>query len=1377
MDPDTITRMELDDSLSKYGFMQTQFAEALANDRIPLEVEIMVRSTMAEMGIKVGSQLARQPLLEDAIQHLDTILRRIPQISPDRLVFLNKLCEAYYELYCVGGSQQALEKSVLYGRQANDGLIAYGVEEGNLDLHLEILTNLGHSLVQRFELKKNPPDLEDSIACKREILAKAPRNSDWYLTALNNLASSLRLRYMCTEEDENEREASELFRELLSSAAPGTPMHNVAIGQIGATAAMKFRIKKTPEVLDDAIANCKIGLEAGGPVNDGWMAMLSMLVELCTEKFNYTGNPTDLEVLINASWRQFESIPAGHQSQGKVFLKHIETLRECAFQLQSVHMVEHISEECHTALESMPADSETRTLSQVEYSHILGHKYCLSGSLLDLIDLVEHSLSVSADFNALVRASSSLSLSEVNRYWYPDLASRLHALARASPDNPMRQTAEEEMLAIFKSHYDFEAKRYALMALDGIFEYNTTRLQILTAAAANNMNLSNDEIERKIVELYTESDEPVEEQNEMPEEPVNPFDLFHSQRLVNIDPQDGHMVFDIKDWVKTLIGQDDGLRSDSGSPSVSVLVDNNERLERKMFRKAHEAGRQTNPGLCYWCQWLCKLVDPPGVGFGFSPEDTMFPSIGDWKTTLFRKRECAVCSLAASLITTAKGQLHAYFEKIEENSKRIRFILGRLPSGEGVLRVDVGLSCAGELRVLTPTNFRQALRQAWEADVDTSNTFEALSENTDGPVHDKGGQQINFKLMRRWLKDCDHNHGPSCNHLRPGNRIKTEINLIFIDVVKECLVFGSSSDEYLVLSYTWGKTEMYMTLLDNFEERRQPHALASVPFPKSIRDAINLVRSLGERLLWIDAICIVQDDDSQKRKDIPNMDIVYGRAYATIVALHGDNADAGLPGVAPGTRACQRIETIDLSADDQDTQEGFQEERIQKCRFIRGPSPLPLVLQASTWNTRGWTLQERLLSRRCVYFSADAFYFECNRGTLAEGGLNEAYESYSFGELLDDGDIQQKPNQDNPISDLAYMDDLSPGNRLWKAWTVYQELVQMYTKRQFTFKADILDGFAGIFAVLDELHLQESIGSITVYGVPEAFFIHALLWTPAAKISRRQTTVAPQNDVDVGGQPDPRFPSWSWAGWDGPVDYRMFEGVQDALDRPKPLVRKLKLDGQDVYPDKWAKSGRDPVQPQPEWEGIEDEGERTAGGDEMIDQQRGSQEVRKKKDSPRANTILEMTAPTVSLACFSVSPIEEFLSLTDQVHTQGPQSVRRIIDSEGEHCGLWWSQGREARAEDDTHPQHKEKLTLVGISAHGECNRPRQGLGRPGGAIALWDSDRFPSIGPQSGWVNVMVVDEDAGHQDMVSSRYTVAIIYKMAWDKAKPVQRVIQIA
>ncbi|CAG9982970.1 unnamed protein product [Clonostachys byssicola] len=1416
MDFDKIKGMDIADLLQMYTSAQVQFAEALANDSIPLEIEIVTRSVIAEASIRLGVYLSRQPLLEDAVQHLDALLRRVPQDSPDHVYVLNKLCEAEYELYCLTGSQQPLDNSVTYGRQANDLSAATGGEE-SLDLRVDILTNLGHSLVQRFELRKNPPDLEDSIACKREILRKIHKDSERYLTTVNNLASSLRLRYMCTLDEENEREAMDLFRELLSSAEPGTKLYDMAIGQLGASAAMKFRVEKNPEVLDEAIANCNVGLEVNVPGQDGWLEMLSLLVELCTEKFNYTGNLEDMETLVHNSCRFFDSIPTNHHKKADKLLAHLKRLRECAFMVKDMVVLKSISDKGRVAFESMPVDYPNKARSQLEYSHILGHQYFLSGSLQDLICLAEYALVVSEDFNESTRASSSLQAPEVNVDWYPNLVGNLKVLAEASAENSMRRLAEEELLARFKSDYNFENRNYAFMALDELYEYNATRLIILATAVTDGVDLVNEEIEKQIADLSLGYDEPVEEEDETEKTVREIFNKFPGKRLVNIDPRDGHMVFDIQDYVKAQFLNDDSPRT------PDELLANDERLEQRLFKKAGLAGRRTNPGLCYWCQWLCRLLDPEDVGLNFVAEDSNIPSIGHWKTILFRKSECAVCNLAASLITTAKGQLHTYFEKIEEGGKRIRYTLGRLSDGEGVLRVDVGLSYAGELRLLTPKNFRNALRQAWEDDTDTSLALETLLEDSEGPVQTKGGQQIDFRLMRRWLKDCDHNHGPICNHPRPGNRIKTEIPLFFIDVVKECLVTGTSRDQYFVLSYTWGRVNMHMTLLENVEERRRPGALSSVPFPKTIKDAMDATRSLGERLLWIDAICIVQDDASQKARDIPNMDIVYGRAHATIVALHGDNADAGLPGVSPGSRACQQIETIDLSLSDENEDNVSQEKSNRKCRFVRGPSPLPLALQASTWNTRGWILQERLLSKRCIYFSADAFYFECNRGILAEGGVNEEYTSFFLGELFNGQEIEQRPKQDNPISDLGIMHDLEASPRLWKAWAVYKELVQMYSKRQFTFKPDILDGFAGIFAVLDELVLQDYVESATVHGLPESFFIHALLWTPAAKIPRRgQKLRTEMSGMDIG-QPDLRFPSWSWAGWDGSVDYRLFEAIKDDNDRPLPLVRKFKLHGQDIYPDKWKKAAQT-------WLGIEEKGrnepsngfvqeednpqalgnpgpatqhesdskrdldssksmetkeklielqawEGTAEDNKPSENQRACIEGEKQSHTPPADTILEMTAPVVSFTSFSLSPTEEYLCLTDQVHTKGPQSVRQILDSSGAHCGLWWSQGGEGWTEDDLHLGHEKKLDLVGISSHESCERPLQGPGSVQGPIALWDSDMFPAVGQQSGWVNVMVIDREPGYENSVSTRCTVAIIHNMAWEQAKPAQTLVRIA
>jgi hypothetical protein len=71
-------------------------------------------------------------------------------------------------------------------------------------------------------------------------------------------------------------------------------------------------------------------------------------------------------------------------------------------------------------------------------------------------------------------------------------------------------------------------------------------------------------------------------------------------------------------------------------------------------------------------------------------------------------------------------------------------------------------------------------------------------------------------------------------------------------------------------------------------------------FPRSIQETITFVSELGERYLWIDSLCIVQDDETVKHGQVMNMEAIYGNASFTIIAAGGEDADAGLPGVVPG---------------------------------------------------------------------------------------------------------------------------------------------------------------------------------------------------------------------------------------------------------------------------------------------------------------------------------------------------------------------------------------------------------------------------------------------------------------------------------------------
>jgi len=119
--------------------------------------------------------------------------------------------------------------------------------------------------------------------------------------------------------------------------------------------------------------------------------------------------------------------------------------------------------------------------------------------------------------------------------------------------------------------------------------------------------------------------------------------------------------------------------------------------------------------------------------------------------------------------------------------------------------------------------------------------------------------------------------------------------------------------------------------------------------PLTVQDAVRVVRNLQMKFLWVDKYCINQEQGDERRMMLRNMDQIYENAEATIVAIYGDNDEAGLPGVSiiPG-KPQPRSQTA------------------QGCLILSCP-PIKMVLNASVWATSGWTYQEAWLSRRCLF--------------------------------------------------------------------------------------------------------------------------------------------------------------------------------------------------------------------------------------------------------------------------------------------------------------------------------------------------------------------------------------------------------------------------
>jgi hypothetical protein len=120
-----------------------------------------------------------------------------------------------------------------------------------------------------------------------------------------------------------------------------------------------------------------------------------------------------------------------------------------------------------------------------------------------------------------------------------------------------------------------------------------------------------------------------------------------------------------------------------------------------------------------------------------------------------------------------------------------------------------------------------------------------------------------------------------------------------IDVKNECVVESSLTDRYLTLSYVWGLVPTMRLRQENIEGLMSIGALTRVrhQLPQTIKDAIDLVHLLDERFIWIDSLCLVEDDPDDLLRGVQEMDMIYELSALTIIAATGTDANAGLPGV------------------------------------------------------------------------------------------------------------------------------------------------------------------------------------------------------------------------------------------------------------------------------------------------------------------------------------------------------------------------------------------------------------------------------------------------------------------------------------------------
>jgi len=138
---------------------------------------------------------------------------------------------------------------------------------------------------------------------------------------------------------------------------------------------------------------------------------------------------------------------------------------------------------------------------------------------------------------------------------------------------------------------------------------------------------------------------------------------------------------------------------------------------------------------------------------------------------------------------------------------------------------------------------------------------------------------VDWSLLRVWLQICEDSHGPECYPR------ELDIGLRVIDLNNLCLVNIDGGVEYVALSYVWGKREQLELREDNYKQLHLPNALADIKhmIPHTIKDAMTACSKLQIRYLWVDAVCIQQDNKEDKNKIVAYMHRIYAGAKLTLV--------------------------------------------------------------------------------------------------------------------------------------------------------------------------------------------------------------------------------------------------------------------------------------------------------------------------------------------------------------------------------------------------------------------------------------------------------------------------------------------------------------
>ncbi|KAF4841385.1 hypothetical protein CGCSCA4_v009552 [Colletotrichum siamense] len=353
--------------------------------------------------------------------------------------------------------------------------------------------------------------------------------------------------------------------------------------------------------------------------------------------------------------------------------------------------------------------------------------------------------------------------------------------------------------------------------------------------------------------------------------------------------------------------------------------------------------------------------------------------------------------------------------------------------------------------------------------------------------------KVEISRILQWIETCTTTHPITRCRAHNYQGFKSTFPrlqvLRLIDLDSDSLIEVSDIRpyKYVALSYVWGGVSSFRLTKSTLGRLRQPGSVSQIRdrLSLTILDTMKLVKLLGLRYVWVDLLCLVQDDPEDLRRGTAVMDNVFERSWLTVIAACGNHANYGLPAVT-GTRAPQHAMRI-----------------TDKTR-LGLYTPLDWALAATVYQTRGWTFQEQALCQRALCFVDNKVFFRCG-----SDGFSEA--------CLDQPVAKKRHEWEEPWSPPQAF-------RLKDPVRDWEDIVSRYSGRALTDQRDVLRAVEGIMRRAREKGNIRFIEGTPVQAI-DFFLLFGAGFTSMTARRRREG-----------------FPSWSWSGWVGSSRVRPSQG-------------------------------------------------------------------------------------------------------------------------------------------------------------------------------------------------------------------------------------------